>query len=383
MGITQRWGVLGSSGVPIIETAPNKQRKYPRHRAPKWMFVAWESAGRRTVSHAETVGMGGLFFHTPNPPAIGSIIKLLFDLKAGEIRARAVVRDSRPEKGMGVQFVQMATTDRQRLNQFLSHYSSTPAPGVPAAKGGAAPATEAPPSKPEKGARVTSEVHRWERELSEKLELARAGTYYQLFGITSDSTNEQIKHGFYALARTFHPDHHMEKSAWAERLKELMGTATKAYKTLSDPDKRAAYDARLASSNVYDLRRSKAAPQKSIDDCFLHATQCLRAGNFVGSVVWLRKCAEMAPQDAKYCALLARSLATIPQYRNEAIAEFERAIELDPWNVPVLLQFAELYEVMQLPSKAQPLYSTILTLDPLNAKARQHSTQHVKKYDQI
>jgi tetratricopeptide (TPR) repeat protein len=327
--------------------------------------------------------MGGLFFHTPNPPAVGSMIRLLFDLKAGEIRARAIVRDSRPEKGMGVQFVQMAMSDRQRLNQFLAQYSSTRAPEVLAPQGVAAPAAEAPRRKPERGAGATFGTLQWERELSEKLELTRAGTYYQLFGIASDSSNEQIKHGFYALAREFHPDHHMEKTAWTGRLKDLMGAATRAYKTLSNPDKRAAYDAQLASSNVYNLSRSVAAPQKSIEDCFLHATQCLRAGNFVGSVVWLRKCTELAPQDAKYRALLARSLATIPQYRNDAIAQFERAVELDPWNVPVLLQFAELYEVMQLLSKAQPLYATILTLDPFNAKARQHSTQHVKKYDQI
>lgn len=42
----------------------------------------------------------------------------------GEFRARAIVRDSRPGKGMGVQFVQMQPSDRARLNQFLSQYAS-------------------------------------------------------------------------------------------------------------------------------------------------------------------------------------------------------------------------------------------------------------------
>ena len=65
------------------------------------MFVGWEAAGHRTVSHAETVGMGGLFLHTPSPPAEGSFIRLVFDLKTGEVRARAIVRYSSPGKGMG------------------------------------------------------------------------------------------------------------------------------------------------------------------------------------------------------------------------------------------------------------------------------------------
>ena len=68
--------------------------------------------------------MGGLFLHTPSPLPSGTGIELLFDLKTGEVRARAIVRDSRPGKGMGVQFVQMQPSDRARLNQFLSQYAS-------------------------------------------------------------------------------------------------------------------------------------------------------------------------------------------------------------------------------------------------------------------
>lgn len=68
--------------------------------------------------------MGGLFLQTPNPLPAGTMMQLLFDLKAGEVRARAVVRSSAPGKGMGVQFVQMQPVDRGRLNQFLLQYSS-------------------------------------------------------------------------------------------------------------------------------------------------------------------------------------------------------------------------------------------------------------------
>jgi tetratricopeptide (TPR) repeat protein len=374
------------------------------------MFVGWEAAGYRTVSHAETLGMGGLFLDTPSPPAEGSFIRLVFGLKTGEVHARAIVRYSSPGNGMGVQFVQMETTDRQRLNQFLSHYAelqaaADPKPAgrtSPAAKASTTaivrysspgeglgvrfvqiettdPAAEASTTMSEKALRETSEVLRWERELGEALELARAGTYYQLLGLASETPGKQIKRSFHALVRKFHPDHHMAESEWLEPLKELMEAVTVAYKTLSDPDKRATYDAQLTNSGVYNLRRIKTASQKNIEDCFSHATECLHAKNFVGSVTWLRKCVEMAPEDAKYRALLARSLGTIPQYRNEAIEQYKRAIELDSWNLRVLLQFAELYEELQLPSKARPLYSKILEIDPLNAKARERTNPNREK----
>lgn len=74
--------------------------------------------------------MGGLFLHTRDPLPLGAVLELLFDLKNGEVRARAIVRDSIPGKGMGIQFVQMQSADRARLNQFLSQYASTQSESV-------------------------------------------------------------------------------------------------------------------------------------------------------------------------------------------------------------------------------------------------------------
>ena len=95
------------------------------------MFVGWEAAGHRAVSRAETVGLGGFFLHTPNPLPLGTMIQLLFDLKAGEVRARAAVRYSSAGKGMGVQIVEMQPGDRARLHQFLLKYPTAEAESVP------------------------------------------------------------------------------------------------------------------------------------------------------------------------------------------------------------------------------------------------------------
>jgi hypothetical protein len=109
----------------MVETTSKEQRKHSRYKAPKGMLVIWQAVGHRAVSHVENLGMGGLFLHTPNPPAQGSSIGLIFELKTGKIRARAVVRNSKPGEGMGVQIIQMEPTDRFRLNQFLSQHART------------------------------------------------------------------------------------------------------------------------------------------------------------------------------------------------------------------------------------------------------------------
>ena len=96
-----------------------KVRKYERVLLPKGALVAWEHAGHRMVGTASVLALGGIFISTPQPPPAGDLIKIILDLPGGEIRARAVVCDSQPGKGMGIQFTAMAPEARARLSQLM------------------------------------------------------------------------------------------------------------------------------------------------------------------------------------------------------------------------------------------------------------------------
>jgi curved DNA-binding protein CbpA len=344
-----------------MEIKPDPRRKHPRLKAPQNLHVGWKSPGHHAVSRAETIALGGLFLYTPNPPAVGSMVQLIFDLPTGEVRARAVVRHSTLGKGMGVQFVQMASEDRGRLNRFLVKH-------VPKSDPKAEPTLPSNPvvaPSPEQTAQ-----NAFEAEVTKLLAVAKKGTHYQLLEVTPDTSASQIKQKFYALAQKFHPDHHMERKESLGLLKELMGAVTTAYKTLTDDEKRRLYDKQLESSGVFDLHRNKTEAQTIIEESMSRAKECLRAGNFAGSIVWLRKCVELAPNDAAHHAMLARSLGKVAQYRGEATVHFQKAIELDPWNTDPYLHLAELYEDMKLPLRAQAIYSKVLEINPVHSEAR-------------
>jgi curved DNA-binding protein CbpA len=228
----------------------------------------------------------------------------------------------------------------------------------------APPSTERPES-----------VKQFEEEIRKFIELAAKSTYYEILGLTTDCSSAQIKQSYHALARKFHPDHHMGVSEWVGLLQEVMGHLTEAYRTLIDAEKRAVYDKQLAQRGAFALGQEKTETEQTVDECFIQAKQCVYAHNYPGSIMWLRKCVELAPDVAKYHAILARSLAAVPQYRQDAVHHFKRAIELDAWNTSTYFQFAELYELMQLPWRAVPLYQKILEIDPEHNKANQRLAQ--------
>ncbi|HEY9855148.1 MAG TPA: J domain-containing protein [Stenomitos sp.] len=66
--------------------------------------------------------------------------------------------------------------------------------------------------------------------------------FYEVLGVSSNATEDQIKKAYRKLARQYHPDQvhgtGKEKEAAEARFKEISG----AYDTLSDPDKRKTYD---------------------------------------------------------------------------------------------------------------------------------------------
>jgi hypothetical protein len=103
----------------MAKDAGKNPRRYARIGLPKGMTVAWQASGPRIVSRIGTLGLGGVFIYTKQPAAVGEVLKIVFDVPGGEVRARAVVRSVELNKGMGIEFTAMQPEARARLTQLL------------------------------------------------------------------------------------------------------------------------------------------------------------------------------------------------------------------------------------------------------------------------
>ena len=86
--------------------------------------------------------------------------------------------------------------------------------------------------------------------------------YYEVLGITKDADQKAIKDAFRNLALKYHPDRNKEPGA-EERFKEI----AEAYAILSDPKKRAEYDAR-GFAGVEGFSREDLFSGINFDDIF-------------------------------------------------------------------------------------------------------------------
>ncbi len=89
--------------------------------------------------------------------------------------------------------------------------------------------------------------------------------YYALLSVAREASIDDIKAAFRAFARRYHPDRYAGDEAAAHKMTRIYRRGTEAYRVLTHPEQRRAYDTELAQGQLrLDPERAQASIRPSM-----------------------------------------------------------------------------------------------------------------------
>ena len=275
-------------------------------------------------------------------------------------------------------------------------------------------------------------LERVREEVVRKLHFSNSADFYDMLGVTRQSTTAEIKAAYYHLAKKYHPDRYHQRDSGDLRIKleALFALITQAYDTLSQPAERASYDDRIrkasgtlpagtprtpplaspepaasdsrssddervaasgpnpsngqqansgslppppVESPVAELIASKSGPQlppaQMAELCYQQGRARFERKEYHAAVHLLREAIKLDPSRAPYHYHLGLALIRNPRTRRDAELHLSKAAELEPYNAQIRVKLGILYKEAGLSKRAEHFFREALQMDPENRVA--------------
>jgi curved DNA-binding protein CbpA len=217
--------------------------------------------------------------------------------------------------------------------------------------------------------------------------LDQTTNHYEVLEVPPGAKTSEIKDGYYAIARRYHPDRFHLKSGTKvhSQISSAFARVTQAYETLMNPNARAAYDHTLHRAQLFAASQAaKSAEAEPVDEfevegdgtesggaeySFREGAGALQQGRIAAAITHLSNASRLAPQEARYRAFYGRALAANENTRRLAENEIQAAVKLEPANAAFRTMLAELYFDLKFHRRAQTELDRALAIDPNNATA--------------
>ncbi|HEU4766639.1 MAG TPA: DnaJ domain-containing protein [Pyrinomonadaceae bacterium] len=221
-----------------------------------------------------------------------------------------------------------------------------------------------------------------------------AESYYDVLGVDTTASSDQMKAAYYDLARRYHPDRFRKaQPALLARLESAFARITQAYDTLRDEGLRGSYNSKLqARKKAQQLADSAPKPTTPVpttpastdasageprislaqraENDFKEGYAALQEGQRKLATGLFASAARLVPNEPRYRAYYGQMLAADEQTRRAAETELQAAIKLDPQNAEYRIMLAQLFRDLGFAIRARGEAERALAADPNNQKAR-------------
>ena len=147
--------------------------------------------------------------------------------------------------------------------------------------------------------------------------------HYAVLGLDLGAQTGEIKKAYFKAAKRYHPDSLVRKglAGLEEKAARVFGRVSEAFETLTNPDKKSAYDRGASSEPEIDTARLAQA-----ETSYRKGEILIKMGNFQGALEYLQPAVDLWPDEPAYQSALGWSLYKQPASDPaKARAHLERA----------------------------------------------------------
>jgi len=191
--------------------------------------------------------------------------------------------------------------------------------------------------------------------------------HYEILGVAQKASADEIRRTYLKLARERHPDRFTDPAEKA-KAHEFFQQFTEAFNTLSNEQRRLAYDQELAHPKL-------ERPEDIAKDAFSRALKKAEAREEQEAVDLLHVAIHHQPSEPQYHAALGRLLSRHPKHARDAVAALERAAQLAPDKTAYHLELASLLHAQGLKIRAKKALEPALKREPQDPNVQQLASE--------
>ena len=195
--------------------------------------------------------------------------------------------------------------------------------------------------------------------------------YYELLNLKNSASSEEIKDAYYKFAKKFHPDR--LGSAPDPDLKEkanfVFARINKSYDVLSNEDKKRDYD----TKGYKEVEPRDKIIENLIEKAnilFRKAKTLYNQKKYWEAASILEEAVRYDANKASYFQLLGLAQLNVPDLLRNAEKNFQKVIELEPWNAEPYVALGLLFLNEKLEKRAEGFFRKALSIDPDHVMAR-------------
>lgn len=212
--------------------------------------------------------------------------------------------------------------------------------------------------------KVTSENTEELIALHEKLK-AKEMDHYDLLALKNTATFNEIKEGYYLLAKKFHPDRFGDSRdpELKEKANFVFARINKAFEVLSHEERRREYDMK-GYKEIQSMERGSENLQEKANLFYRKAKTLYAQKKFWEAASIMEEAIRNDPGKPAYFLLLGLSQAGIPTMRRMAEKNLQKVVEMEPWNAEPLTALGLLFLAEKMDKRAENFFRRALAIDP-------------------